>query len=78
VVWYLFIYGQFAATTVAGISPPSYKRLLSFSEFFNDEDNSVIRSAMDALRDLKKITLLTVIVLFLFAFFHLILDAPRT
>ncbi len=33
---------------------------------------------MDALRYSKKITLLTVTVLFLFTFFNLILDAPRT
>jgi hypothetical protein len=31
---------------------------------------------MDALRNLKKITLLTLIVLFFFAFFNLILEAP--
>jgi hypothetical protein len=45
------------------------------SEFCTDEDNSVIRSAMDPL---KIITLLTVTVPFLFAFFNLILDSPRT
>jgi hypothetical protein len=49
------------------------------SEFSSDEDNIVNRSAMDALRYLKKIiTLLTVTVLFLFTFFNLILDAPRS
>ncbi len=32
---------------------------------------------MDALRNFKKITLLTVTVLFLFALFNLILNAPR-
>jgi hypothetical protein len=48
-------------------------------EFCTDEDNIVNRSAMDALRYSKKIiTLLTVTVLFLFTFFNLILDAPRT
>ncbi len=48
------------------------------SEFCNDEKNSVIRSAMDALRNLKKISLLAVAILFLFTFFDLILDARRT
>jgi hypothetical protein len=48
------------------------------SEFLNDENNSVIRSAMDALRNYKKIRLLAVAILFLFTFFNLILDAPRT
>jgi hypothetical protein len=48
------------------------------SEFCNDEKNSVIRSAMDALRNSKKISLLSVDILFLFTFFNLILDAPRT
>jgi hypothetical protein len=47
------------------------------SEFCNDENNSVIRSAMDALRNSKKISLLAVAILFLFTFFYLILDAPR-
>ncbi len=47
------------------------------SEFCTDEDNIVNRSAMDALRYSKNITLLTVTVLFLFTFFNLILDAPR-
>jgi hypothetical protein len=47
------------------------------SEFCNDENNSVIRSAMDV-EKLQKNTLLTETVLFLFAFFNLILDAPRT
>jgi hypothetical protein len=37
-----------------------------------------IRSAMDALRNSKKISLLAVAILFLFTFFTLILDAPRT
>jgi hypothetical protein len=48
------------------------------SELCNDENNSVIRSAMDALRNSKKIILLAVAILFLFTFFNLILDAPRT
>jgi hypothetical protein len=48
------------------------------SEFCNDENNSVFRSAMEALSNSKKITLLTVTIFFLFAFFNLILDAPRT
>jgi hypothetical protein len=48
------------------------------SEFCNDENNKVIRSAMDALRNSKKISLLIVAILFLFTFFNLILDAPRT
>jgi hypothetical protein len=43
--------------------------------FSNDENGSVIGSAMDTLRSSKKITPLTVTVLFLFAFFNLILDA---
>ncbi len=47
------------------------------SEFCNDENNRVIRSAMDALRNSKKISLLAVAILFLFTFFNLILDAPR-
>jgi hypothetical protein len=58
----------------AQLSPPS--PLPPPLEFCIDEDNSVIRSAMHALRN-KKNTLLTVTVLFLFAFFNLILDAPR-
>ncbi len=33
---------------------------------------------MDALRNSKKISLLIVAILFLFTFFNLILDAPRT
>jgi hypothetical protein len=33
---------------------------------------------MDALRNSKKISFLAVAILFLFAFFNLILDAPRT
>jgi hypothetical protein len=33
---------------------------------------------MDALRNSKKISLLAVAILFLFTFFNLILDAPRT
>ncbi len=48
------------------------------SELCNDENNSVIRSAMDVLRNSKKISLLAVAILFLFTFFNLILDAPRT
>ncbi len=52
------------------LSPPS-------SEFCNDENNSVIRSAMDALRNSKKVSLLAVAILFLFTFFNLILNAPR-
>jgi hypothetical protein len=47
------------------------------SEFCNDENNSVIRSAVDALRNSKKISLLALAILFLFTFFNLILDAPR-
>jgi hypothetical protein len=43
--------------------------------FSNDENGSVIGSAMDTLRNSKKITPLTVTVLFIFAFFNLILDA---
>jgi hypothetical protein len=46
------------------------------SEFCNDENNSVIRLAMDALRNSKKISLLAVAILFLFTFFKFILDAP--
>ncbi len=53
------------------LSPPP-------SEFCNDEKNSVIRSAMDALKNAKKISLLAVAILFLFTFFNLILDAPRS
>ncbi len=50
-------------------------RLQSFSTM---KKNSVIRSAMDALRNSKKkISLLAVAILFLFTFFNLILDAPR-
>jgi hypothetical protein len=45
---------------------------------FNDEKNDLIRSAMDALRNSKKISLLAVAILFLFTFFNLILDAPRS
>ncbi len=48
------------------------------SDFCNDEDNCVIRSAMDVLRKLRKISLLTVTDLFLFAFFNLILYANLT
>jgi hypothetical protein len=47
------------------------------SEVCNDENNSVIRSGMDGLRNSKKISLLAVTILFLFTFFNLILDAPR-
>ncbi len=44
----------------------------------NDENNSLIRSAMDALRNsTKKISLLAVAIIFLFTFFNLILDALR-
>ncbi len=43
----------------------------------NDENISAIISAMDALRNSKKISLLDVAILFLFTFFNLILDAPR-
>jgi hypothetical protein len=39
------------------------------SEFCNDENNNVIRLAMDALRN-KKITLLTVTVFFVFGIFQ--------
>ncbi len=53
------------------LSPPP-------SEFCNDEKISVIRSAMDALRNSKKICLLAVAILLVFTFFNLILDAPRT
>jgi hypothetical protein len=42
------------------------------SEFCNDENNSVTRSALDALRNSKKISLLAVVILFLFTFFNLI------
>ncbi len=45
--------------------------------FCNDENNSVIRSGMDALRNFKKISLLSVAILFWFTFFNLIFDAPR-
>jgi hypothetical protein len=48
------------------------------SEFCNDENNSVTRSAMDALRNSKKISLLAVAILYLYILFNLILDAPRT
>ncbi len=48
------------------------------SEFCNDENNSVPRSAMDALRNSKKISLLAVAILFLYILFTLIFDAPRT
>ncbi len=66
------IWGGGVSTTITvSPSPPP-------SEFCNDEDNSVNRSVMDALRNSKKITLLTVSVLFLFAFFNLILDTSRT
>ncbi len=37
-------------------------------EFCNDENNSVIRSEMDALRNSKKISHLAVAILFLFTF----------
>jgi hypothetical protein len=47
------------------------------SDFCNDENNSVKRSAMDALRNSKKNSLQAVAILFLFTFFKLILDAPR-
>jgi hypothetical protein len=61
------------STSIAAVAtaPPS--------EFCTDEDNSVIRSAMDGCLEIFKkiITLLTVTVLFLFAFFNLIFDAPR-
>jgi hypothetical protein len=50
-------------------------RLQSFAIM---KKNSVIRSAMDALRNSKKISLLAVAILFLFTYFTLILDAPRT
>jgi hypothetical protein len=52
------------------LSPPP-------SEFCNDENNSVVRSAMGALRNSQKISLLALALLFLFTFFNLILDAPR-
>ncbi len=45
------------------LSPPP-------SEFCNDENYSIIRSAMDALRYSKKISLLAVAILFLFTFFQ--------
>jgi hypothetical protein len=60
------------STTIAAVKWPEP------SEICIDENNYVIRSAMDALRNYKKITHLTVTVLILFAFFSLILDAPRT
>jgi hypothetical protein len=44
----------------AGLSP----LLPPLSEFCNDENNSVIRSAMNALRNSKKITILAVTVFF--------------
>ncbi len=50
-------------------------RLQSFATM---KKNSVIRSAMDALRNSQKNCLLAVAILFLFTFFNLILDAPRT
>jgi hypothetical protein len=43
--------GGLAQQSPLSLSPPP-------SEFCNDENNSVIRSAMDALRNSKKITLL--------------------
>jgi len=60
-----------ATAAIVLLSPPP-------SEFCIDEKNIVIRSAMDALRNSKKISLLAVAILFLFTFFNLILDAPRT
>jgi hypothetical protein len=54
----------------------SKKLLPPPSEFCIDEDNSVIRSAIDAWRNKKK-TFLNVTVLF-FCIFNLILDASRT
>ncbi len=61
----------------AQLSPPSPSP--PPSEFCSDEDNSVIRSAMDGFHEIfkKLFNLLTVTVLFLFTFFNLILDAPR-
>jgi hypothetical protein len=58
--------------TIAAVAVATPFRVL------NDEKNSVIRSAMDALKNSKKISLLAVAILFLFTFFNLILDAPRT
>ncbi len=53
-------------------TPPKNNYCHCRSEFYTDEDNSVNRSAMNVLRYSKKIiTLLTVIVLFLFTFFNL-------
>jgi hypothetical protein len=60
-----------AQLSVLSLSPQT-------SAFCNDEKNSLIRSAMDALRNSKTISLLAVAILFLFTFFNLILDAPRT
>ncbi len=74
---WIFVFGNgknwqgSAKLSPLSLSPPS-------SEFWNDENNSVIRSAMDALRISKKICLLAVAILFLFTFFNYILDAPRT
>ncbi len=56
-----------ATLSLLSLSPPP-------SKFCNDENNSVIRSAMDALSNSQKITFLTVTVLFLFAFLNLMLD----
>jgi hypothetical protein len=50
----------------------------SLQSFVVMKNINVIRSAMDTLRNSKKISLLAVAILFLFTFFNLILDAPRT
>jgi hypothetical protein len=46
------------------------------SEVCNDENNSVSRSAMDALRNSKKNCLLAVAIIFLFTFFNFIFYFP--
>jgi hypothetical protein len=48
------------------------------AEFCNDDNNSVIIPALDALRNSKKITFLSENFIFLFEFFNLILNAPRS
>jgi hypothetical protein len=60
--------GSAQLTSLSPLPPP----------FCNDENNSVIRSAMGALRNSKKNCLLAIAILFLFTFFNLILEAPHT
>jgi hypothetical protein len=49
-----FLAAAEALLCFAQLSPPSLSLSLPPSEFCTDEDNSVIRSAMDALRYSKK------------------------